>query len=178
MSSQYSYEENERLSQRACHLLTGYLPSATKITFDDSDDEGEENAKTIILAPPPSKVINIARLIKEIFGPNGDDEEEVDYYQQSKGLLEYYETHSTRAMAIEAIHRNQQHRRGEKDYGAGVSCDNTVCFRDYTDNYFQRVFVEEGIYQTLCPDCIPDEEETQEDQEEHCDKRVKIVLDK
>ena len=189
MSSQYSYEENERLSQRACHLLTGYLPSATKITFDDSDTE-----EVIVLAPKaiqvpppvsqPPHVIDVANLIKEIFGHDGneeeEEEEEVDYYQQSKGLLEYYATHCPRSMAIEAIHRNQQHRRGE-DYGAGVPCDNTDCFRDYTDNYFQRVFVEEGIYQTLCPDCIPDEEEedlkNHDDQEEHMDKRVKIVLD-
>jgi hypothetical protein len=175
MSSQYSFEENQRLSQRACHLLTGYLPSATKISFDDSDDE--KNATNVILAPP-SKVIDIANLIKEIFGPDGDEEEEeVDYYQQSKGTLEYYETHCTRTMAIEAIRKAQQYRCGE-DYGAGVPCDNTDCYRDYTDNYFQRVFVEGSIYQRLCPDCIPDEEdEDADDLEEHKDKRVKIVLD-
>lgn len=170
MFSQNSYEENQRLSQRACHLLTGYLPSATKVSFDDSDDEKE---KKVVLAPP-SKVIDIAKLIEEIFGPEGDDE--VDYYQQSKSTLEYYETHCTRAMAIEAIRKNQQYRCGE-DYGAGVPCDNTDCSRDYTSDYFQRVFVEEGLYQSLCPDCIPDEEEDhEENQEEHKDKRIKCVV--
>ena len=175
MSSQYCYEENERLSQRSCHLLTGYLPSATKISFDDSDDEEKEK---IILAPP-NKVIDITKLIEEIFGPDGDEEKEpVDYYQQSKVTLEYYETHCTEAMAIKAIRKAQQYRCGE-DYGAGVPCDNTDCYRDYTDNYFKRVCVEGIIYQTLCPDCIPDEKdhENHEDQEEHKDKRVKIVLD-
>jgi hypothetical protein len=180
MSSLNSFEENQRLSQRACHLLTGYLPSATKITFDDSDEE-----KAVKIVPKaiqnhiqmkPPHVIDVAKLMKEIFGSDGNDEEEeeVDYYQQSKGLLEYYATHCTQAMAIEAIRKNQQHRCGE-DYGAGVPCYNTDCYRDYTNDYFQRVFVEEGVYQRLCPDCIiPDEEEDHDDQEKHKDKRVKI----
>ena len=183
MSSQYSFEENQRLSQRACHLLTGYLPSATKITFDDSDEEKEkekekDTEKKVILAPP-SKVIDIANLIKEIFEPDGDNEEkeEVDYYQQSKGLLEYYATHCLRSMAIEAIRKAQQYRCGE-DYGAGVPCYNTDCYRDYTSDYFQRVFVEEGVYQRFCPDCIiPDEKENHDDdQEKHKNKRVKICI--
>jgi hypothetical protein len=177
MSSKYSYEENERLSQRACHLLTGYLPSATKISFDDSD---EEVIKPVVIPVKPPQVIDVAKLIEEIFGPEGEDEEveEIDYYQQSKSLLKYYETHCPRSMAIEAIRKNQQYRCGE-DYGAGVPCDNTDCFRDYTSDYFQHVFfVEEGLHQRLCPDCIPDnEEDEEEDQEEHKDKRVKIVVD-
>ena len=187
MSSQYSYEENQRLSQRACHLLTGYLPSATKISFDDSDDEKAVKIVPRAIQNPipmkPPDVIDVAKLIKEIFGSDGDDEEEeeeIDYYQQSKCLLEYYATHCPRSMAIQAIRKNQQHLCGE-DYGAGVPCDNTDCFRDYTSDYFQRVFVEEGLYQRLCPDCIDEEEDLEnhddQEQEEHKDKRVKNVLD-
>ena len=177
MSRQYSHEESVRLSQRACHLLLGYLPSATKITFDDSSSDEE----TVLLVPNKIVAIDVAKLIEEIFGPDCDYEEEeeveVDYYKQSKRLLEFYETQCPRSMAIEAIRKNQQHRCGE-DYGAGVPCDNTNCFRDYKDDYFQRVFVEEGLYQRLCPDCLPDEEEEDhDDQSEHSDKRLKIVLD-
>jgi hypothetical protein len=180
MSSQYSHEESVRLSQRACHLLTGYLSSATKITFDDSSSDEE----TVLLAPNKIVAIDVAKLIEEIFGPDCDYEEEeeveVDYYQQSKRLLEFYETQCPRSTAIEAIRKNREHRCGE-DYGAGVPCDNTDCYRDYNDDYFQRVFVEEGLYQRLCPDCIPEEEEEQEQEEdqdqEHKDKRVKIIPD-
>jgi len=169
MSSQFSYEENERLSQRACYLLTGCLPSATKVLFDDPDDEKEKN---IIVLVPPGKVINnIAELVEEIFGVDDDNDiEEVDYYQQSERTLKYFETQCPRAVAIEAIRKIQRHRVGE-DYGAGVACDNTDCYRDYNDDYFERVLVEEDIYQTLCPDCAPDENE-----EEHKDKRAKIVV--
>jgi len=176
MSCQYSYKENERLSQRSCHLLTGYLSSATKITFDDSD---EEVVKVKAVPIKLSDGIDVAKLILEIFGPEEDDEEEeVDYYQQSEQLLKYYETHCPRSMAIKAIRENQKYRCGE-DYGAGVPCDNTDCYRDYTDKYFKRVWVEEDLCQTLCPDCISEdeEEESNEEDQEHKDKRNRIVAD-
>jgi hypothetical protein len=43
------------------------------------------------------------------------------------------------------------------------------------------VLVEEDLYQTLCPDCISDDEkeekeEKEEDHEEHKDKRTKIIV--
>jgi hypothetical protein len=176
MSSRYSCEENKRLSQRSCHLLTGFLSSTTKITLNNSHEE------VVKVVPVKPHVIDVAKLVLEIFGPEGDDEEEeeVDYYQQSEQLLKYYETHCPRSMAIKAIRENQKYRCGE-DYGAGDPCDNTDCFRDYTNNYFKRVLVEEDLYQTLCPDCISDDEkeekeEKEEDHEEHKDKRTKIIV--
>lgn len=166
-----SPNSTERLSQRACHL---FFPSATQISLEALVTKP---IQTPVLMRPPH-VINVAKLIEEIFGPEGEDEEEeeeVDYYQQSEQLLKYYETHCPRSIAIEAIRENQKYRCGE-DYGAGVPCDNTDCYRDYTNDYFQRVLVEESLYQTLCPDCMPEEEEEEEDQqEEHKDKRLKII---
>ena len=122
-----SPNSTERLSQKTGHLI---FPSATEVSSD----------KETIQIPTPIKphVIDVAKLIEEIFGPECDDEEEeeVDYYQESERLLNYYETHCPRSMAIKAIRENQKYRCGE-DYGAGVPCDNTDCFRDYTNNYFK-----------------------------------------
>lgn len=172
-----SPNSTERLSQKTCHL---FFPSATQISLDALVTKP---IQTPVLMRPPH-VIDVKKLIEEIFGPECDDEqeEEVDYYQESERLLKYYETHCPRSMAIKAIRENQKYRCGE-DYGAGVPCDNTDCFRDYTNNYFQRVLVEEDFYQTLCPDCMPDEEEDHDDQQdhdkqqEHKDKRIKCVVD-
>jgi len=170
MSNAYCHEENSRLSQRACHVLTGFYPSASNITFDDFDED--DNTSVVAVESEADKAARKWReTIEYIFGPSDtEDEEEVliDYFEESEKTLEYNKTHGTRALQIDLIRKTQQFRVGE-EYGAGDPCSNTDCFRDFTKNYF----IETNLGM-LCPDCILHCVEESETNVTHKDKRSKI----
>jgi len=134
-----SHEEAVRQSERACHILTGNYPSATTVSFDDSDGESS-------VVDEDDNLKKWHELMEIIFGSD-ESFKSVDYFQASKDALEYNESHGTEEMKIDLIRKTQHFRAGE-DYGAGDSCNNTDCYRDFTPIYFKQFHGE-----TLCPDC-------------------------
>lgn len=160
MSTAYCHEENTRLSQRACHILTGHYPSATKVTFEDDSDEDKDKDTD-----------EITSVKAEDSESDKEEEEEeaasaaIDYFEESSRILTYNKCCESRENRIELIRETQQFRLGE-EYGAGDCCDNTDCFRDFTKDYFEQTNVGR-----LCPDCCL---KCSEEKVAHKGKRTRI----